>query len=393
MDLNRTKRIIYISIAVVILIILGYFIITSLLPEDSRVKKTIERITGRGPAGGLPLSGEEGESPVEKFPEIEIVGRPEQKLVRLSDFPVVSPSLDSGQKKIRFYKKNGGDLLQSDFNGENQEKTSNLTIVGMIEAVWSPNTDRTAVFYLDSEQLKSFLHIGTSSTAALPQDLAGLSWAPDGKSLAYLQRSGSRLNLIIADSAGRGARAIFSTPILDAQIQWITPDRLILQTAPSGIAEGFLFSLSRSSGTFNRIVGPLFGLTSLWSPDGSKFLVSSTNTDGKELKTSIYDSAGEPLLDVSPPTLPQKCRWTSSQRAYCAIPRSLSEDAILPDDYLRGQLNTSDRIVLLDLEGKKIQEVFNQEDFDVADLLLTKAEDYLFFINRKDGTLWSLKIK
>lgn len=392
MDLNRTKRIIYISIWVVILAVLGYFLFRSLFVGETGVKKDVDRITGRAPGTGLP-SDITGEKISEEPREIEISGKPEQKLIRLSDFPVVSPSFDSTQKKIRFYKKGGGDLLQSDFSGESQEKISNLTIVGLLEALWTPKGDRAAVFYLDGEQLKSFLHIGTTSTAALPQDLAGFSWSPDGKSLAYTQKKNDRLNLFTADSLGRGARTIFLTPILDAQIQWVTNDRFAVQTAPSGLAEGFIFSYSRSSGTFTKVLGPLFGLTSLWSPDGSKILVSSTNTDGKNLRLSVNDSSGKALLNISPPTLPQKCKWISSQKLYCAVPRTSPANSILPDEYLRGELNTSDRIIRLDLESKKIEEVFSQADFDISDLLLTKDEGYLFFVNRKDGALWSLKLK
>src|SRR3989344_6333945 len=147
MDLNRTKKIIYISTGVIVLGIIGYFLLTSFLSEDPGVKDTIEGITGRFPGTGVPGTIVGGEF-VETPREIEIAGRPEQKLVRLSDFPVVSPSLDSAQKKIRFYKKSGGDLLRADFNGENQERISNLTIVGLVEALWAPSGERAAVFYL-----------------------------------------------------------------------------------------------------------------------------------------------------------------------------------------------------------------------------------------------------
>ncbi len=392
MDLNRTKRIIYISIMVVIFIVLGYLLFRSLFIKETVVKDSVGRITGRAPGTGLPQFGE-GAVLVEEPREIEISGRPEQKLIRLSGFPVVSPALDATQKKIRFYKKDGGDLLQSDFSGESQEKISNLTIIGLLEALWAPKGDRAAVFYLDGEQLKSFLHIGTTSTAALPQDLSGFSWSPDGKSLAYLQKRDDKLNLVVADSSARSSQTIFSTPILDAQIQWVTNDRFAVQTAPSGLAEGFIFSYSRSSGAFTKVLGPLLGLTSLWSPDGSKVLVSSTGTDGKNLRLSVNDSSGKALFNITPPTLPQKCKWLSPQKLYCAVPRTSPANSVLPDEYLRGELNTSDRIIRLDLESKKIEEIFNQEDFDISDLLLTKAEDYLFFINRKDGALWSLKLK
>ena len=390
MDLNRTKRIIYISIGVVVLGTVVFLSVRYFLSQETRTQEEEQRITGRAP--GLQPSGKVEELKEEPR-ELEIAGRPEQKLVRLIDFPAIGPSLNKEQNKILFYKKDGGGLYRSDLGGGNQEKISNLTIVGMVEAIWNSGGERVAVFYLDGETKKSFLHIGTTSTAALPQDLAGFSWSPDGKSLAYLQRIDNRLNLVTADSSGRNAKTIYSTPALDVQVSWTTSDKLALQTAPSGLAEGFIFTYSRSANSFARLLGPFFGLTSSWSPDGSRVLVLTTNTAGQNLNLTVYDSSGKPQLVLTPPTLPEKCVWQSSKIIYCAVPRSSLSVSILPDEYLRGELNTSDRVLRLDLENKKTQEVFDQEDFDISNLIVTKNEGYLFFVNRKDGALWSLKLK
>jgi hypothetical protein len=392
MDLNRTKRIIYVSLGVITLGVIIFLLVRSFLSTETRTKEEQQRVTGRAP--GRQPSGDTGVEKLTETPkELEIVGRPEQKLVRLSDFPTIGPALNKGQNKILFYKKDGGGLYQTAFSGENQEKISNLTIVGLTEALWNQGGERAAVFYLDGETKKSFLHIGTTTTAALPQDLTGFSWSPDGRSLAYLQKNADRLNLVTADSSGRGAKTIYTTPIMDSQVSWVNFDKLAFETAPSGLAEGFIFTYSRSANSFVRLLGPFFGLTSLMSPDGSRVLVSTTDTAGRNLDLTVYNASGKAELVLTPPTLPEKCVWLGSKIIYCAVSRSSLADSILPDEYLRGELNTSDRIIRLDLENKKTQEVFNQEDFDISNLIVTKDESYLFFINRKDGTLWSLKLK
>lgn len=392
-NLARTKKIIYITLGVIILAILLFFVYRYFAPALPVTPTGGERVTGKLP--GLPGAGELGAapSPAELKPGESLETAPEQKLFRITDFPVVSPSFDKGENKILYYKKQGGDLFSSDLDGRSQTKISNITIVGLVEAIWSGTKDRAAVFYLDQDTYKGFLHIGTSSVATLPQDIKSFSWSPDGKLLAYLLPKDNRLNLVVADSSGKNPKAVFDTPLRDAAIHWITQDKIAFSTAPSGLAEGYIFVLSRSSGSFNKIAGPLFGLTSLWSPDGSGVLIAATNAAGKNIILAAHDASGLELLLLGAKTLPQKCVWQDAKRLYCAVPLAIAPETIWPDDYLRGELNTSDRIMRFDLEKKEVSEIFAEGTFDISDLLLAKGGGHLIFVDRKDGTLWSLKLR
>lgn len=331
------------------------------------------------------------------IPEHEETRQPpasaEQKLLQLTTFPVISPFLNETEDKILFYKKEGGDLLSSDFSGSRTDKISNLTIVGILEAKRSPARDRSAVRYLDNETIKSFLHIATSSVATLPQGITSISWSPSGDSLAYLLPNGDGADLIIGDDSGNGRKTEFSTPILDASIAWVSKNTIAFQTAPSGFAEGYVFAYSRNSNLFRKIIGPEFGLTSLWSPDGSKILTTAANRGGGNIQMTIRDASGKPDFVVNAQTLSEKCVWADDETVYCAVPRSLPADVALPDDYLRGELNTEDQLVSLDLASQKVTTIFNEGNFDMSDLVVTKDQKYLFFVDRNDGTLWRLMLK
>lgn len=319
---------------------------------------------------------------------------PEQKLIRITDFPVVSPTLNKEGDKLLFYKKDGGGLFTSDFSGQAQEKISNLTILGLTQALWSPTKDRAAVFYLDQDILKSFLHIGTSSVAILPQDVKSFSWSPDGKSLSYAIIKDGKLNLITADSSGKNQKTTYSTPLLDAQTAWVSADKIAFQTAPSGLATGYIFTLSRSNDAFNKITGPFYGLTSLWSTDGGKLIISLTNNQGGDLKTAVGDSSGKLGLQLGIKTLPEKCAWASVNELYCAVPQTILAENIWPDDYLQGKINTQDFIFYLNPDKKEQRQILGAEqNFDINNLLVSKNKDYLFFIDRNTGSLWALKLK
>ncbi|TSD05025.1 MAG: hypothetical protein Greene071436_8, partial [Parcubacteria group bacterium Greene0714_36] len=55
--------------------------------------------------------------------------------------------------------------------------------------------------------------------------------------------------------------------------------------------------------------------------------------------------------------------------------------------------NPSDRIVAIDRMTRAISPVFDEGNFDMANLLATKDKKRLFFVNRRDGTLWTLKLQ
>lgn len=402
--LNRTKYIIYWSLGVLVLAVLGFLAWQYIVPVINRSPET--------PGATEPVSGGVGSFPTgsigEKLQERDQPFLPvgdtttgpaippgDQQLIQLTDFSVVAPSLNEKGDAVLFYKKDGGDLLKSDFNGETDEKLSHITIVGISEALWSPpKRDRAAVFYLDGETLKGFLHIGTSSVAVLPTNTQSFSWSPNGSQLAYLVREGEELALVVADSSAKNAKTVFRTPLLDAKIIWITNDTISFQTAPSAFADGFMFLYSRGSGKFTKILGPLRGLSTNWSPDGKRVLVSST-VGGGNTALNVYDSAGKQIFLTGLATIAEKCAWSFAERLYCAVPKETAPNVVWPDDYLRGELNTVDRVVRIDLKTKETTEVFSGESsfFDMSDLVLTPDEKYFFFVNRFDGTLWRLKTK
>lgn len=395
LDFTRTKHIIYAVLGLIALGAVGFALYGYFLAPMAPTAPAGEQPRARGGFGG----GSGGVAPGAANPRPAAPPMPdlpsitEQKLIRLTDFSVVSPSLNPAENRVMFYKKDGGDLFSVGFQGGTPEKTAPVTVVGLTEAIWSGGRDRAAVFYLGDNSLKGFLHIGTSSIAVLPSGIIGFSWSPDGKSLAYLVAKDGLANLVIADAAGRNPKTVFRTPVADAQITWVSPDKIAFITAASGLAEGFIFAYSRSTGAFTRIFGPVFGLQSQWSPDGSRLLLSRSDRGGKAVAAGAYDTAKKQYRALDVATLAEKCAWSDAKELYCAVPRDIPATVLLPDDYLRGEYNSSDRMVRLDADRGQTQDVFNEGAFDMSDILVTKDKKYLFFVNRIDGALWSLRLQ
>lgn len=394
-DLTSKKRIIYIIGGIILLAAVVFVVFQSLrAPADTESttsgKNIISRITNifnKGPEGGV------GTKPTTLPPTPPPVAAEEQKLLQLTDFPVVSPALNKTGDRILFYKKDGGDLFAYSFNGDTKEKISNLTILGIMDAFWSPSKDRAVVLYLDDENIKGFLHQGSSTITTLPQNIKSVTWSQDAKTLAYLTLQNDKIELILTDSSGGKPKTLFTTPIQDVKTSWVTKDLFAFTTDASGFAEGFIFTLNRTSGVFKKILGPLFGLTSLWSEDGSRILTSSTNAAGKNIGMRVWDDAGNMLFTVGIKTLTEKCVFANKDEAYCAVPNEIDKNITLPDDYFSGEFNPRDRLVYVNIKNEETRELFNEGFFDMSNLVITQNQDYLFFVNRFDGTLWRIKLK
>ena len=176
------------------------------------------------------------------------------------------------------------------------------------------------------------------------------------------------------------------------RVSWPASERFALETNPSGTAPGYVFLFARSTGELRRFLGPSNGLSSLWSPGGGRVLVGSTDRSGKTATLAVHDSTGKEIAKPDFQTLPEKCTWVGEEKVYCAVPRGIPQDALMPDDYLRGDLNTNDRIALFNIKTKAVSGVFNDGGYDMTNLRVTKDEKYIFFVDRITGGVWGIDV-
>jgi len=391
---DSTKRNIFIAVIILITVLFGYAFYRYIASQGTAISPiSSPQAPVSGGVGGFSLALETPEIPSVTPLPLPTEGLQQQMqeriLLALTDFPVVSPVINKTQDKALFYKKDGGSLYSADFSAV-QQKISNITIVGLTEAISSPARDRSGVFYIDNDTIKSFLHIGTSTVVSLPRDIKSFTWSPDGKQYAYLlPLTDQQVTMYIADASGKTTKEVFNTPILDAQIQWIAPDKIAFQTAPSAAAPGYVFIYSIKAGTFRRFLGPIYGLTTLWSPDTNHVLITSAQTHG--ITFSVYDALGNTLPPLEFITLPEKCTWLDNKEFYCGVPQQFP-GGTMPDDYMRGEVTTQDRILSYNIDTQTTTQIFTGGALDMINLAITKAHDYLIFVNKTDGILWRLKL-
>ena len=98
-------------------------------------------------------------------------------------------------------------------------------------------------------------------------------------------------------------------------------------------------------------------------------------------------------LKLPATTLSEKCVWSNKQTGvvFCAVPQKLS-GLPLPDSWWSGEVSFIDDLWRIDTETGEATMVWDQNDFDMVKMFLSPEEDYLFFVNKKDSTLWAVRL-
>ncbi|MFC1595274.1 hypothetical protein ACFL3E_02515, partial [Patescibacteria group bacterium] len=167
-----------------------------------------------------------------------------------------------------------------------------------------------------------------------------------------------------------------------------------LKTKSSALAPGFIATLNLS-GVMEILIPEKNGLDILWSPDASMFLYSETKNLGESMDVWLTKTKtpqdGEKLGFK---TLAEKCMWSKedTEIIFCAVPKILPS-YVIPDNWWMGDFFFEDRLWKINTVTGEVKIILNEESFDIIDLFSSVNEDHVFFINKKDSTLWSLKLE
>ncbi|MBU2264959.1 hypothetical protein KJ784_02105 [Patescibacteria group bacterium] len=322
-----------------------------------------------------------------------------QKIRLVSQEPVLSPAIGEDGKTVKYYTRSNGRVLESDFIGNNLKEISSVTLNGLLKALWSPDKTKTIGVFSDNNAIKKYFYDYNNNQSALLNDQVGyVAWSPDSKRIAYqfIDQTNGQHNISVANPDGSSWKNIFKTRLDNLIVEWPSKEKISLRQPPSGLAQGILYAINSDTGDFNKILSDLFGLNVKWSPRADKILFSSTNDRGKNPQLFLTDASGTNLKNLKLTGLADKCVWSNDDRTiFCALPQEMSTSAVWPDDYYKGLVILADDFYKINLESDTKTKILGSSDeasFDAQELFLSPKEDYLFFVNKHDGLLYSLKI-
>lgn len=320
-------------------------------------------------------------------------------LYQISGEPVVGATLSSDGTRIRFFKQTSGNLFETDFTGKNELRISNITIPAILDVKWVPSKTYAIIsYYMDGEIGRIYEHYSSTSTvssAFLPKDIYEITTSMVDDMIAYMVITKGEAILFTAKPNNTSIKNIYTLPVPDFEISWPTANTIALKQKSSAYAPSFLFTLNPSSKLLTRVLTEKEGLDVLWAPNGSRMLFMETTNEGTRVSlntTNLKDNTISPLPFI---TLPEKCVWapTSNNILYCAIPETIPRGTNLPDEWWQGVISFNDGLWRINMETGEREQLLSARQLDAVNLFLTKDESFLFFTNKKDGTLWSLRLK
>lgn len=374
---KKTKISLFIILAILIIgSILTYYILSEGKPVTLKKKTEIKKETA-----------------------ISLPDETAEKLFQITDENIISPVVNEQKNTIKYITKTDGSLYQSNLDGKDKVKIPFVSLGGLIKIIWSPDQGKFINIYSDAFGVKRFYYdLASKQTLPLNKNITWVDYSKTEEKIAYHYYDATQnINSIaIANADGTLAKSILNTRLKDVRLQWVTDDKIIISTAPSGLAQNILYYINPEKPKLIKVLSGIYGLTSEWSYDGSKFIFSQTNKDGANLTLRSADSSGVNVLNTKIATLPEKCVFSKdSLSVYCAEPTELPKNIIMPDDYYKKTFSSNDRLWKIDLETNKKDLVYQfgeNINFDLSDLILTKDEKYLYFINRTNGFLYRLEL-
>jgi hypothetical protein len=335
-------------------------------------------------------------------PDSEKTEKPKGKIYSISQEAVVAPALDKTQDRIIYYTQGIGNVYEIYLDGSSKRTLSSKNLPDLKNVSWSPEKDQVlSMFRRDSKTYFSFYDYVAKSGKELNGNITAVAWSNLGDKIfyAYSDTKTKQQSFNISNPDGSDWKRLADAFYGNIEISPIPQTSFAsFWNSPNGFEETSLRTISITGGEAKTIFSGRFGADFLWSPNGSRALVSSSETKGgsKIMLATINVNGGE-YQNLNIPTLASKCVWSSNNKTiFYALPGFIPDGSVMPNDYQDKKVTTKDTFWKADVTTGKKERIIELDDlksgFDATDLFLSAEENILFFTNRLDGKLYRIDL-
>jgi len=324
-----------------------------------------------------------------------------EKITAISEEPVIGVTLDSDGRKIIFYDKRNGNVIEISFDGTVKKLIFENNLNNLMNVLWSPDKNFVISSFGNDIKKKFYLYSYiTRKSIELREDMDQIVWDNQGEKIIYKyfnEENGER-SLNIADPNGRNWEQLVPLSDKFKKIDFAhVPQTLFVSfwNYPNYLEETSLNRISLLEGNKEEVLKGRFGANYSWSPNGRKILISSVDNEGNNLRLEVGDIDNAEYKDLGMPTLVDKCVWSDDgENIFCAMPSNIPNDSRMPNDYQDNKLFTKDTFWKISIASGKKERIVELEElrgeYDAYNLLLSPKEDILFFINKYDDKLYRI---
>ncbi len=314
-----------------------------------------------------------------------------QALRQLTTRPVAGAVF--AQNAVRYVERGTGHIYEVPVRDGDELLISNTTIPQTIEAIFSSDGTRVVMTAQRNEKNETIVASidfeTTESTAleamSLPEAASNIAWNEAGDGLFYLLKTNAgSAGYLYSPVTGKSTQ-LFQIPLHDVVVLWGEPT--YVYTTPTALQTGYVYRM---------VKGQLEYVTA-----GGRALMAVKYPEGLLLTKTTNGEVGTETLEDSPYQLPialmhEKCVAVPNQssRLYCAAP-STQPTGVFPDEWYKGEISFSDQLWQVDIDDTRamVLSSFLAEsgrEIDVSSIGTDFSGDYIYFINKNDGTLWML---
>ncbi len=359
--------------------------------EDMRLLPIKEKVVETTPAVTPEVTTTETKTPI-KITNTKILPKTAKTVLPIKPAEPTTEIVPS----LRYVEKATGHVYQMYLDTKVENKISNSTIPSVYETIFDSKANSIIYRYIspdDNNSITSFVASLGGKSNFLSPNILDISLSPDKSKFFSLIESKTGVTGIIKSFEETKTTQVFTSSFSEWLSQWVTDKNIYLTTKPSYLVEGSVFNLNTTNGTLSKIFGGVKGLTTLANNDGTSIIFGASLDIGPKL--NLFDIKNHTSSDLNVYGLPEKCIWSSDNiNVYCSIPNVITGTQY-PDVWYQGLVTFDDRVVKINTQTKDIISIANSSNdkpVDATHLFLDKKESKLFFINKKDSTLWSLDL-
>jgi hypothetical protein len=304
---------------------------------------------------------------------------------------------NQGVPIIRYMLRESGHVEESPADSFAVNRISNTTLPGIEELIAASSSALILRDLGEDGAVRNFFArinatTSESSIALLPMPAFSRVAANGSHLLAVFPQSGDS-EIDTANVDGGGRQALLSLPFAGL-VPFIGGARNFVETAPSFAANGYVYEIR--GGALEKIAGGFPGLMAIASPSG-QYVAASWNTPAG-FAMGIYDLTGGATYASPVGGLAPKCAWVPNREPFmfCAVPTDVPSGAY-PDDWLMGNVSFSDEAWIVNPVGNASFFIGaltdqNGSGIDAENVSVDPSGTYALFMNKKDLSLWSLRI-
>lgn len=331
----------------------------------------------------------------------QVVQNFEQTVRLISDEPVAGSIFIKNQKGdiVRYIEKATGHIFDVPTFENTNTRISNTTIPQIHTALFTENGASFIAQYIkNDDNIETFYGKITGSGieknvtgTLLSRSITSFAVSPDTQTIFTLEKTSRGSEGYTSLPDGTKKKLIWNSPLRELIPQFISANRIGLQSKPYISAYGVFFDINIQNANQTVLIGNQLNLTTL--PNQKQpHVVYSNNTALFDLNTTTNTTT-----ELSPYTYPEKCVWGNTKLfLYCAVPENTLSSGSLYAWY-RGEISFSDSIWEYDVVANTARKLVDLEDragrtIDVSNISINPTDTLLLIQSKTDGSLWTVTI-